>query len=77
VAAKRALAETLEQVRGEYQLDVQELDLLEHSELAAHYGIMATPALIINGERAFVGTVTPEKLREKLAAAAQGTSHDK
>ncbi len=72
MAAKRTLAETLDQVRGEYQLEVQELSLLEHPELAAQYGIMATPALIINGVRALVGTITPERLREKLAAAAHG-----
>jgi thioredoxin 1 len=72
VAAKRALTETLERVRDEYRIDVQELDLLEHPEVAAEYGIWRTPALLINGELAFTGTVKEPALREKLAAVSGG-----
>jgi glutaredoxin len=69
-AAKRALSETLERVRDKYRIEVQELDLLEHPEVAVEYRIWRTPALIINGELAFTGTVKEPALRKKLAAAA-------
>jgi predicted thioredoxin/glutaredoxin len=52
---------------------VQELDLLEQPELAAEYGIWSTPALMINGELAFTGTVKESDLREKLSAVVGAT----
>jgi thioredoxin 1 len=73
LAAKRAAAETLASVQDEYRIEVQELDLLEQPELAAEYGIWSTPALIINGELAFTGTVKESDLREKLSAVAGAT----
>ncbi len=72
VAANRALIQTLDRVRGEYRIDVRELNLLDHPEVAAEHGIMATPAVIVNGELAFVGSVKETQLRERLNAAAQG-----
>jgi glutaredoxin len=74
VAANRALAQTLDSVRGEYQVDVQELNLVDHPEVAAEHGFWTTPAMIINGKLAFAGSVEEAKLREKLAAAARGYS---
>lgn len=67
------MAETLERLRGEYRIEVQELNLLEHPEVAAEYGITSTPALIVNGELAAVGRIEERTLRETLAGAARGS----
>jgi predicted DsbA family dithiol-disulfide isomerase len=68
--AKQALAVALEQARGEYQIELQEVDLTEDPGVAAEYDIWATPALIVDGELAAVGTISLEQLRQQLAAAA-------
>ncbi len=71
VQAKQALADALGRFRGEYRIDLQEVDLTEHPELATEHDIWATPALIINGELAFVGKVNERKLRQTLTTAAE------
>ncbi len=38
-------------------LEVQEWDLLEHPELGPRYGVMATPAILINGRLGFQARV--------------------
>jgi glutaredoxin len=69
LAAKRAVVDMLASVQDEYRIDVRELDLLDHPELAAEYGFWRTPAVIVNGELAFSGMVDESAMREKLAAA--------
>ena len=71
VQAKQALADAVEQARGEYQIELQEIDLTEHPEVATEHDIWATPALIIDGELAAVSKVNAKTLRQKLAAAAE------
>ncbi len=66
------MAEAIDQFRGDYRIEVQEIDLLEQPEVALQYGILATPALLINGRLAFVGSAKERDLREKLAVAAKG-----
>ncbi len=68
---KAAIKDALGQLHGEYPIDLQELNLLDHPELTSEYDILATPALIINGELAFSGRVNERALRDKLAAASQ------
>ncbi len=74
VQARAALADAVGRFRGEYRIDLQEVDLTEQPELAAEHGIWATPALVIDGELAFVGRVNERELGQKLAAAAQRTA---
>lgn len=72
LAAKRALSDLLERVQDEYRLEVRELDLLDHPEVAAEHGIWSTPALIINDNVVLVGTVEEGALRARLAEATDG-----
>ncbi len=50
------------------------MDLTEQPEIATEHGIWATPALVIDGELAFVGSINDQELSQKLAAAAERTS---
>ncbi len=70
--AKRALAQALDRLGERYQIEVQELDLLDNLDLAARHGIMATPAVLIDGELAFAGRIKETNLREKLESIARG-----
>jgi protein-disulfide isomerase len=45
---------------------VEEVDVTEHPETAVKYGVMATPAIAINGRLEFVGVPGEEALRERL-----------
>ncbi len=69
--AKRALAQVLDRLGGQYQIEVHELDLLDNLDLAARHGIMATPAVLIDGELAFAGRIKETDLREKLESIAR------
>lgn len=55
-------------------LTVTEVDIMAHSEIVQQYGILATPAIAINGRQEFSG-VPPERqllarLRERGLALA-------
>lgn len=71
IEANRVVTSTLDQLRGEYQIEVEELDLLDHPELAARYGIWTTPALVINQKLVGVGRIQASVLRDHLTSAAQ------
>lgn len=51
-------------------LEVREWDLLEHPELSPRYGVMAAPALIINGRLEFSGVPREQVFLERLEAIA-------
>lgn len=69
--AKQAIADALGRLQESYRIEVQEVDLTEQPELAAEHGIWSTPALVIDGELAFVGPINEQELRRQLAAAAE------
>lgn len=69
--AKNAIADAVDQQRGEYQIELTEVSLVDQPEIAAEHDIWSTPALVINGELAFQGQVDEWELREKLMAAAE------
>lgn len=52
-------------------LEVREWDLAEHPELGPRYGVMATPAIAINGRLEFRGVPKEQAFLERLAAAAR------
>ncbi len=56
-----------------YRIEVREVDLTEQPEVVGEYGIWSTPALVIDGELAFVGRVNERELGQKLAAATERT----
>lgn len=70
--AQKTIADTVDALGREYSIDFSELNLTEHPELLAQHEIWGTPALIINDELAFVGTINEQQLREKLADMAAG-----
>lgn len=65
------MAETLDRIQDEFAINLEELDLFDRPEIAAEHGFMTTPAIIINGELAFVGDVKETALRNKLRAITQ------
>lgn len=50
-------------------LEVREWDLMEHPELGPRYGVMAAPAIVINGRLEFSGVPKEQVLLERLEAA--------
>jgi len=49
---------------------VREWDLLEHPELAPRYGVMAAPAIVINGRLEFSGVPKEQAFLKRLEAIA-------
>ena len=52
------------------RLEVREWDLVDHPELGPRYGVMATPAIVINGRLEFHGVPKEHAFLERLEAAA-------
>lgn len=53
-------------------LEWEEIDLTEHPELAAEYGLMSVPAVVIGGRLAFTGVPKEAALRERIEAFLEG-----
>jgi protein-disulfide isomerase len=51
-------------------LEVRERDLVQHPELGPRYGVMATPAIVINGRLEFGGLPNERAFLERLEAIA-------
>ena len=51
-------------------LEVREWDLVDHPELGPRYGVMATPAIVINGRLEFSGVPKGRAFLERLEAIA-------
>lgn len=61
--------ELVRRMEEHYQgIQVREINLVEHPEVAVKYGVMATPALVINGRLEFTGVPKEKKLKERLEA---------
>lgn len=59
--------ETIEKVlQKQKNVAYKETSLIDNPDVAGKYGIMSTPAIIINGKLAFEGNPGEEKLRKKL-----------
>jgi len=53
---------------GHLGLRWEEIDLVEHPEVAERFGVMTVPAVAIGGELAFTGVPRQRKLAAALAA---------
>jgi hypothetical protein len=51
------------------ELEIREWNLADHPELGPRYGVMATPAVVINGRLEFRGVPKEAALLERLEAA--------
>ena len=60
--ALRAVAEAL----GEDRITWRDLNVLDEMDYAVELGVMAPPAIAIDGELVFPALPTPERLREEL-----------
>lgn len=49
-------------------LEVREWNLAEHPEIGPRYGVMATPAIVINGRLEFSGVPREKAFFERLEA---------
>lgn len=54
-------------------LEVREWNLVEHPALGPRYGVMATPAIVVNGRLEFSGVPKERVFLERLAAIAAPT----
>lgn len=50
-------------------LQLDEVDIAERPEVAVKYGVMATPAIAINGRLEFTGVPREDTLRARLRTA--------
>jgi len=53
------------------ELEVREWSLPEHPELGPRYGVMATPAIVVNGRLEFRSLPKEQAFLERLAAIAR------
>lgn len=54
-------------------LEVREWNLVEHPELGPRYGVMATPAIVVNGRLEFGGVPREQAFLQRLEAIAART----
>ena len=52
------------------ELEVREWNLAEHPELGPRYGVMATPAIVVNGRLEFRSVPGEQVFLDRLAAIA-------
>jgi protein-disulfide isomerase len=55
------------------EIAVREWNLADHPELGPRYGVMATPAIVINGRLEFGGVPREQAFHERLALIAART----
>lgn len=63
----RQAKQVLDLVKGDYpDLQIEDIDVTQHPEVAAQYGVFVSPTIVINGEVAFTGGVREKDLRARL-----------
>ncbi len=71
-AGCEALKRMLQTVLAEFsELDWEEVDLIDHPEVAERYGLMSVPAVAIDEELVFRSIPKEDALREKLAEVVE------
>ena len=66
------VAELIERLKAELpRIQLVEVDITQHPEVAVQYRIMATPAIAINGKLEFIGVPKEEALRDRIADHAK------
>lgn len=59
--------ELLERVIGDYPgVKIKEINILDHPKDAVKYGIMSSPAIVINEKVEFIGVPSEKNLRKLL-----------
>jgi len=67
--------EIIKRVTGKYKgkIKIIEIDVIKTPKKLIEYGVMTTPALIINGKLAFEGSVDEKKLQKKIEAGVESS----
>lgn len=60
-----------ENLKKEFQLEVETLDMTKNPELVDKYNIRTSPGIVINGELVSVGETTEERMRKYLQEAQE------
>lgn len=55
------------------EIELREVDLAQHPEVAVKYGVMSTPAIAIDGELVWEGVPSAQALRERIEAYLQSS----
>jgi len=58
--------EIIKRIEEDVDIDVEYLDIIESRTRALEYGLMAVPAIAIDGKIKFVGVPEEEELRKEL-----------
>jgi predicted DsbA family dithiol-disulfide isomerase len=66
--AKNRLREVVERLGDEFPMEIVEVDVSQNFEATEKYGIMSTPALVVDGSLEFVGVPKESELRERILA---------
>jgi len=53
------------------EIELREVDLAKHPEIAVQYGVLSSPAIVINGQLAWEGVPSAQALRERIEAYLQ------
>jgi len=61
--AKEVIRNHIENMKG---IDIKEINIAENPDIAVKYGIMSTPALIINGKLAFTSAPSEGELKKYI-----------
>jgi hypothetical protein len=66
------VARLVDEAREDFpELQIEEIDVTERPDVAVKYGVMATPAIAINGRLELSGVPREDALRARLRAAAR------
>jgi thioredoxin 1 len=50
-------------------VELREVDIIKHPEVAVRYGVLSTPAIAIDGQLVWEGVPSAQALRERLEAS--------
>jgi len=65
--AKALALEAIAHIRQAHpEIELREVDVVVHPEVAVRYGVMSTPAIAVNGELVCEGVPSAQALRERL-----------
>ncbi len=71
---KKLLNEVLQQLSGEIgQVELQEIDVIENPDVVVKYGVLATPAMAVNGRLWFTGVPKRGELIDRIVKEARGS----
>lgn len=65
-AAKKVLESVVKEVCQEKEIRIEEIDLVDHPDIAVKHKIMSAPGIVINGKLEFLGVPKRHLLMDKI-----------